>query len=65
MGANGERETPKGACIGMNAAIACLKCGSLDIDRVPMTPDEARFGMDMWHCRTCGCYQNRAGEEVG
>ena len=44
------------------ATVRCYRCGEADVVRVRMTADERRFGMDVWQCRTCGCYQNRRGE---
>jgi hypothetical protein len=37
----------------------CFKCHSLRIRQAIMTPDEERFGFDMYCCDICGAYQNR------
>ena len=40
----------------------CYRCQSPHTRRVLMTPDEARFGMDMWQCDACGTFQNHRGD---
>jgi len=42
--------------------MTCYRCESPEMERVRMTRDETRFGMDLWRCEVCGCYQNRSGE---
>lgn len=40
----------------------CYQCGSPHTRRVLQTPDEERFGFDMWRCDMCDTFQNRRGD---